>query len=278
MSKRYMPEFDLTGKVVLVTGACGLIGTEVCDALSQAGADVVISDVIPEEKIKKSADDLSCKHNVDNLGIYIDITDSESTDAAIAEIIKKYGKIDVLINNAAIDAKFDDRVGEIIHSRFENYPLENIKRSIDVNLLGTITLSQKVVKIMLEKRNGNIINVTSTYALVAPDQRLYLDDSTKEQTLYKPVDYIVSKSYIPGFTRYLATLYATEGIRVNTIVPHGVNNDHPKDFQRRFAEKSPMRRMCGTKELRGPFVFLASDSSSYMTGSMLVIDGGWSIW
>jgi len=114
-------------------------------------------------------------------------------------------------------------------------------------------------------------------AIVAPDQRLYKNPGEENQ-IYKPVDYIITKSFIPGFSRYLAALYAKDGIRVNTIVPHGIYNKHDKDFLKRFSERSPMSRMCRLEELRGPFIFLASDSSSYMTGGLLIIDGGWSIW
>jgi NAD(P)-dependent dehydrogenase (short-subunit alcohol dehydrogenase family) len=136
---------------------------------------------------------------------------------------------------------------------------------------------QSAVRVMLSQQSGNIINVASTYSLVAPNQDLYRYPGNAIQT-YKPVDYVGTKSMVPNFTRYLATLYGREGIRANCIVPHGVSNDHPREFRENFARMSPVGRMCEASELRGPFVFLASNSSSYMTGSTLVVDGGWTAW
>lgn len=277
MKKRYLPEFDLTNKNIFVTGAYGLIGKEICDAFASAGANVIITDIIQEDLLKKAAENLSQKYETENLGLYLDITDSKSIDKGLDVILKKFKKIDVLVNNAAIDAKFDKNIIDINPTRFEEYPIDKLRNSIEVNLIGLIKITKKVIKNMLENKSGNIINVTSTYAIVAPDQRLYKRKGEKEQ-LYKPVDYIVTKSFIPGFSRYLATLYAKDGIRVNTIVPHGIFNNHDKEFVKRFAQKSPLGRMCNLKELRGPFIFLASNASSYMTGSILIVDGGWSIW
>jgi len=277
MIKRYIPEFDLSEKNILVTGACGLIGKEICDAFASAGANVIISDIIEEKKIKEYADKLSSKYGTENIGLFLDITDFESIHSGITNILEKLSSIDVLVNNAAIEAKFDKSIVDINPTRFENYPMEELEKSLSVNISGTIKITKEVIKNMISSKNGNIINVTSAYAIVAPDQRLYRNPGKKSQ-VYKPVDYIVTKSFIPGYSRYLATLYASDGIRVNTIVPHGIYNNHKKDFLQRFSDRSPMGRMCRLNELRGPFIFLASDSSSYMTGSMLVIDGGWSIW
>lgn len=277
MLKRYIPEFDLSEKNILVTGACGLIGKEICDAFASAGANVIISDIIEENKLKEYADKLSSKYGTKNIGLFLDITDLKSIHSGITNILEKFSSIDVLVNNAAIDAKFDESIVDINPTRFENYPMEELEKSLSVNISGTIKITKEVIKNMISSKNGNIINVTSTYAIVAPDQRLYKNPGEKSQ-VYKPVDYIVTKSFIPGYSRYLATLYASDGIRVNTIVPHGIYNNHKKDFLQRFSDRSPIGRMCRLNELRGPFIFLASDSSSYMTGSMLIVDGGWSIW
>jgi NAD(P)-dependent dehydrogenase (short-subunit alcohol dehydrogenase family) len=277
MKKRYIPEFDLTGKNIIVTGAYGLIGKEICDAFSNAGANVIISDIVEEKTLKEYAEGLSQKHSTKNMGLYLDITNMDSIKSGIKRVLTHFKSIDVLVNNAAIDAKFDKNIININPTRFENYPIDKMEKSMAVNITGTVKITKEVVKNMLKNKKGNIINVTSTYAIVAPDQRLYKKPGDKNQT-YKPVDYIITKSFIPGFTRYLAVLYAKAGIRVNTIVPHGIYNKHSKEFLKRFSERSPMGRMCKLKELRGPFIFLASDSSSYMTGSLLIVDGGWSTW
>ena len=277
MIKRYIPEFDLTGKNIIVTGAYGLIGKEISDAFASAGANVIISDIVEEEVLKKYAEKLSKKYDTKNMGLFLDITDSKSIESGVKNILEHFNNIDVLVNNAAIDAKFDKNVIDINPTRFENYPIDKLEKSLEVNITGMVKVTKEVAKNMLKNKKGNIINVTSTYAIVAPDQRLYKEPGKEKQT-YKPADYIITKSFIPGFSRYLAALYATDGIRVNTIVPHGIYNNHDEDFLRRFSERSPLGRMCRFEELRGPFIFLASDSSSYMTGGLLIVDGGWSIW
>jgi NAD(P)-dependent dehydrogenase (short-subunit alcohol dehydrogenase family) len=183
----------------------------------------------------------------------------------------------VLINNAAIDAKFDKAgEGQINNSRFEYYPLDALRRSVEVNLVGTVLITQVVCRQMLIQGHGNIINVASTYSLVAPNQSLYDYGSGISQ--FKPVDYIASKSFIPNFTRYLATFYARNNIRCNALVPHGIYNNHPEPFLKNWERLSPMGRMCERDELNGPFTFLASDASSYMTGSVISVDGGWTAW
>ena len=183
----------------------------------------------------------------------------------------------MLVNNAALDAKFDqESTGKVNSSRFENYPVALLRKSIEVNITGTLQMTQAVCRQMLEQKHGNIINVASTYSLVAPNQSLY-DFGTGIQQ-FKPVDYIVTKSCIPNFTKYLATFYAGENIRCNAIVPHGIENNHSDAFKENFARLSPMGRMCEREELVGPFSFLASDASSYMTGAVLTVDGGWTAW
>ena len=161
--------------------------------------------------------------------------------------------------------------------RFEKYPLTLWEKSLSVNCTGLIRVTQAALRVMLPQRSGNVINVASTYSLVSPNQNLYDFKCTAGRT-FKPIDYVGTKSMIPNFTRYLATLYARDGIRCNTIVPHGVCNNHSQEFRRNFERLSPMGRLSDVKELRGPFVFLAADTSSYMTGSTLVVDGGWTAW
>ena len=205
----------------------------------------------------------------------LDITSPESCQQAVEQATGYFGRIDVLVNCAAIDAKYDADA-PMNQSRFENYPLDALRQSVEVNVIGTIVITQEVCKQMLRQGHGNIINVASTYSLVAPNQSLY--DFGQGTIHYKPVDYVASKSFIPNFTRYLATFYASENIRCNAIAPHGVLHKHGDAFLENFARLSPLGRMCEREELRGPFEFLASDASSYMTGSVLTVDGGWTAW
>ena len=270
-------EFSLKNKVVVITGAYGLIGKEVCDALSSYGAITILIDISPLKKLVSYSKKLIDKYKVKSAAYSLNILSVDKINEAIKSIIKKFNKIDVLINLAAIDAKFDNNIDKVPISSFENFPLDVWKDSINTNITGTFLITQAVIRTMLLRKSGNIINVASTYSLVAPNQDLYKDDE-KVQKLFKPVDYVVSKSVIPNFTRYLATFYGNKGIRANTIVPHGVYNNHPEKFVNKFNRFSPLERMCDVDELRGPFIFLASDSSSYMTGSTLVVDGGWTAW
>jgi NAD(P)-dependent dehydrogenase (short-subunit alcohol dehydrogenase family) len=269
-------EFDLRGKVILVTGAAGLIGREICDAFAAYGADLVVTDRGADAVAIQTAA-LRNAAGVRAVGVAADVTSSDDVAELFTIVEHEFGRLDVLVNLAAIDAKFDAAVSAVNPTRFENFPLELWEKSVAVNATGLVRVTQAAARMMLARRAGNIINVASTYSVVAPNQDLYRYPGEASQT-YKPVDYVGTKSMVPNFTRYLATLYGRDGIRANCVVPHGVANDHPEKFRQNFARLSPLGRMCRPDELRGPFVFLASDASSYMTGATLVVDGGWTAW
>lgn len=271
-------QITVKDKVIFVTGALGQIGTEICTNFLQQGAYVVLAD-----KNLSKADEFVTK--MSSLGIEksnyliipLNITDEQLCEQAVQSAVDKFGRIDVLINNAAIDAKFDQEgVSKVNMSRFENYPIAALRQSVEVNLIGTVIITQVVCRQMLQQKSGVIINVASTYSIVSPNQSLY--DFGEGVSNFKPIDYIASKSFIPNFTRYIATFYARDGIRCNAIVPHGIYNNHPEPFLKNWEKLSPLGRMCNREELNGPFTFLASDASSYMTGSTLVYDGGWTAW
>lgn len=271
-------EITVLNKVVFITGALGQIGTEIATDFLLQGAKVVLTDIDLSKKDDFVEKMSALKVPKDNyLILELNITSETDCDKAIAESVKKFERVDVLINNAAIDAKFDkEGSGKINMSRFENYPIEALRQSVDVNLIGTVIMTQAACRQMLKQKSGNIIHVASTYSVVAPNQNLYnFGDGIKN---YKPIDYIASKSFIPNFTRYIATFYARDGIRCNAIVPHGIYNNHPQEFLKNWNVLSPLGRMCNREELNGPFTFLASDASSYMTGSVLMVDGGWTAW
>lgn len=269
---------DVTGKVVLITGATGLIGKEISFTLLKHGAKVILAD-INEKAFPALQEEMKAVFAEDSFLLQaLDITDAASMEQCVKACVDKFGKIDVLINNAAIDAKFDNSgTSKVNNSRFENYPMDLLRKSTDVNMLGTVEMTQHVCKQMLEQGYGNIINLASTYSLVAPNHELY-NFGDGAEIKYKPIDYIATKSFIPNYTRYLATFYAKNNIRCNAIVPHGIFNDHSEAFQANFAKYSPLGRMCDRSELNGPFLLLCSDASSYMTGSVLVVDGGWTAW
>jgi NAD(P)-dependent dehydrogenase (short-subunit alcohol dehydrogenase family) len=268
---------SLDGQVILITGAYGLIGRTVAEAYLQQGARVVLADIDAsrQEAVRRELESTFASDRF--LVKPLDITDEASCEAVVEATVATFGRLDVLVNNAAIDAKFDqNHTGTVDPSRFEHYPIALLRRSVDVNLTGTVIMTQHACRQMLRQGHGNIINVASTYSVVAPNQSLY--DYGQGVQQYKPVDYIASKSFVPNFTRYLATFYAQKGIRCNAIVPHAVFNDHAGPFLDNFARLSPLGRMCDRTELIGPFTFLASEASSYMTGSVLTVDGGWTAW
>jgi len=272
-----MNEFSLEKKVALITGANGLIGREISDALASFSASLILIDNTESPELDNYAKNLSEKYLVKIKVFHTNITDINEIKQAIAESVLYFGKIDILINLAAIDAKFDENINDMPKTAFEDFPIDLWNKSVEVNMTGTFIITQQVAKQMLIQKSGNIINVASTYSLVSPNQNLY-NFNEEDNQLFKPIDYVATKSMIPNFTRYLATFYGKKGIRVNTIVPHGVLNNASNEFIENFAKLSPLGRMCNKDELRGPFIFLASDASSYMTGSTLVVDGGWTAW
>ena len=264
--------FSLSGKSVLVTGAAGLLGRRLVKVFLEAGGQVMGAvhrmESVAEMEAEFGAFGASFR------SMYLDITSDTSVAAGLDETIERFGGVDVLVNNAALDAKFDAKgEPELQEVRFEDYPLDRIEQALQVNALGTVRMTQAACRQMLRQGGGNIIQVASVYSLVAPNQTLY--ERPEEPDRYKPVDYVISKSFLPNFARYIATLYGREGIRCNAIAPHGIWNEHDQAFLGRFAELSPMGRMCQLDEVDGAFLFLASDASSYMNGSVLTLDGGW---
>jgi NAD(P)-dependent dehydrogenase (short-subunit alcohol dehydrogenase family) len=259
---------DLDGKVCIVTGALGLIGKTLASALAEAGGRVVITDL----------DHGACVDRAHALGGALghgaDITKSESVASLLAATLDRFGRVDVLINNAAIDEKVEAGAAD---SRFENYPLDRFRRLMDVNVGGTFTCCQVIGGAMARHGGGSIINVASIYGIVAPDQALYRRaDGT--QAFYKSAAYPTSKAAVLGLTRYLAAYWGHAGVRVNALSPGGVENGQDAGFVARYSARTPLGRMASTADYAGAAVFLASDASGYMTGANLVVDGGFTIW
>ena len=266
--------FDLTGKTAIITGGCGLLGTEFAKAIVSAGASVVIGDINNDHlsKTKKEINELYKDSNISAL--HLDVTNSQSIIDFIAQIKKEHGKVDILVNSAAIDPKFekDSTISEF--TSFEKFPLTAWNKSLEVNLTGVFQITQAVCDVMDKAGKGSIINIGSNYGLVGPDQRIYKRDSETKQP-YKPVVYSVCKAALIGFTKYLATYYAGTKIRVNMRTPAGILNNHDDEFIKKYSTRTILGRMSEKEEYCGSILFLASDASSYMTGANLIIDGGW---
>lgn len=265
--------FSLDNKTAVVTGAVGLLGRQHCRALAEAGANVVATD-LRSDACKALAEELSAGTKTNALGFGADITYPASLDALKIETLKQYGSIDVLVNNAAVDDVFHDSGVAI---RFEDYSLESWQRSIGVNLTGAFLCCQIIGSEMARRGGGSIINIASTYGIVAPDQSIYRRaDGT--QAFYKSAAYSVSKAGVLALTRYLAAYWGGAGVRVNALSPGGVENAQDDYFIQNYSRRAPARRMATPHDYQGAIVFLASEASSYMTGANLVVDGGWTIW
>ncbi len=261
-----MDRFSLKNKVAIVTGACGLIGKAFCDALHEAGAEVIATDIIENEYIIKNYHFIKA-----------DITKEEEVENLKQKVIDKYRKINILVNNASINDMFENPKAALEQSKFENYPLELWEKSIKVNLTGTFICSKIIGKEMLNHNGGSIINIISTYGITAPDQSLY-KNKEGEQVFYKPPAYSASKGGVLMLTKYLAAYWGNKGIRVNALTPGGVENNQDEFFIEKYSEKTPLKRMASIDDYKGAVVFLASDASSYMTGANLIVDGGWTCW
>ncbi len=268
---------SIEGKVILLTGAFGLIGLTLVKSFLAQGAKVVLADNNKTRAVKIEKELKLLAKKSEYLICVTDVTKITSIKSCVNKALKQFKQIDVLINNAAIDAKFDKSANAKSNlTRFELFPISLLEKSFDVNVKGLIMVTQIVVQQMLKQGFGNIINVASTYSQVAPNQSLY--DFGDDTIRYKPIDYVVTKSMIPNFTKYLATFYAGNNIRCNAIAPHAIFNNHSEQFLKNFSKLSPIGRMANKDEITGPFTFLASDASSYMTGSLLTVDGGWTAW
>lgn len=270
-------KFDLTGQVAVVTGGVGLLGAEFCRTLAEAGAAVVVVDLNGSAAAKVAASLTDAGYRA--LAVQTDITQLASVQAMVEQTVSAFGRLDILVNSAALDPKFDpDAVSKgIAPGSFEEYPLEQWNAALNVNLTGMFLVTQACVKQMLAQgKKGSIINICSTYGLNGPDQRIYRK-ADGSQPAFKPVYYTVTKAGVLGFTKYLSAYYMETEIRVNALTPGGVFNNHDETFVKNYAAKTVLGRMARKDEMNGALLFLASDASSYMTGNNLVVDGGWTV-
>jgi 2-deoxy-D-gluconate 3-dehydrogenase len=272
--------FRLDGRVALVTGGAGLLGRRYGEALLQAGARVVVAD-LNGARAEALAAELA---PADALGLRLDVADGASVQAAIDATEARFGRLDILVNNAALTVRggSENLSPSDYFAPFEEYPREVWDRAVAVNLTGMVLCAQAAGRLMLrqDRPGGVIVNISSTYGVVAPDPRLYegVVSPYADTGFNTPVSYAVTKTAVLGFTRYQATYWARKNNRVNALTPHGVFDNHDETFVRNFVYRSPMGRMARNDEYRGALLFLVSDASSYMTGTNLIVDGGWTAW
>lgn len=272
MKNELMRLFGLEGRVAIITGGMGLLGREFVKTLRGAGARVAIFD-IQTGKYPEEFEEVSHGKNV---AVYkTDITDKNSIKKSLKAVIKKWGRPQILVNAAAIDVP--PRYSSEKSDSLETYPEKLWDKLMDVNVKGMFLCSQIIGACMAKGRGGSIINISSIYGEISPDQRIYMR-KRKKGTFIKPISYCVSKGAIPSLTKYLATYWAKKNVRVNTVTFGGVFNNQDKEFVRNYSSRVPMGRMARRDEYNGVILFLASDASSYMTGANLVIDGGYTAW
>lgn len=279
-SKHTIDRFRLDGRVCVVTGALGLLGREHCRALAGAGARVVVADL--DEKGCEAfaaalSDELKMSEETGPVALGFDVTDPDSVDDALERCLDATMTVHALVNNAAINDMVENPEANAELSKFENYPLELWRRSMEVNVTGTFLCSQRFGKVMADQGRGSIVNIGSTYGVSGPDQSLYKRPDGS-QKFYKTPAYPTTKGAVIQFTRYLAAYWGQAGVRVNTLTPGGIENDQPDHFQSMYGKRTPLGRMADRTEMAGALIWLCSDASSYVTGANICVDGGWTAW
>ena len=273
MAEKSSNIFSLSGKVVLVTGGAGLLGQVFCKALAIAGANVAVVD-INETAAKLTAATIAKESGCKVSGFGCDIASPESVLKMVSEVISDLGRIDVLVNNAASkSSNLDD-----FFKPFEEYSLQTWREVMSVNVDGLFLVAQAVGKQMKLQGGGSIIQTSSIYGVVAPDQRIYEGSEYNGRPINTPAVYSASKAAVNGLTSYLSTYWADSGIRVNSLTPGGIASGQNSEFNKKYSNRVPLGRMGEASELVGALIYLASDSSSYVTGQNLIVDGGLSVW
>jgi NAD(P)-dependent dehydrogenase (short-subunit alcohol dehydrogenase family) len=273
-------KFDLSGKTALITGAAGLLGAEHSAALLECGADIILTDINSNSLtvVKKSLLESFKNNRIE--AFVMDVSNLESIKEVFSNLNRLGLRIDILINNAAIDPKVKDDTDLIELTRFENFSLDQWNHQIAVGLTGAFLCSQVFGTAMAQDQKGGVIlNISSDLSVIAPDQRLYRKSKLNDELQpVKPITYSVIKSGLVGLTRYLSTYWVDREVRCNSLSPGGVFNGQSDEFVKRLSSLIPMGRMAKHDEYQAAIQFLCSDASSYMNGQNIVIDGGRSVW
>ena len=276
----FISKFDLSGKTALITGAAGLLGKKHSIALLESGCRVVMTDLSENLLIEASNSIKKQFKNIEIIPLQMDVTDLSSIKSCQDILLNKNIYTDILINNAAIDPKVSKDNNIKNSSRFENFPIDEWEKQINVGLTGAFQCSKVFGSKMVERNSGGVIlNIASDLSIIAPDQRIYQKKGLKdEQQPVKPVTYSVIKTGLVGLTKYIATYWGDKNIRCNALSPGGVFNNQDKEFVSSLTDLIPLKRMANADEYKSAIQFLCSDASSYMTGFNLVMDGGRHVW
>lgn len=278
MKGQAIQNFDLSGRVVVITGGAGLLGQKHAEAVLEGGGIAVLLDV-SEQAVERAVSRLRTAYGEEPYGCVADITDRAALEKAACTLLDKYGRIDALINNAANNPKMESTSANMGAIQFENFPLAMWEKDIAVGLTGALLCSQVFAPQMVRQGKGVILNISSDLGIIAPDQRIYRKAGLRdEEQSVKPVTYSVVKHALIGLTKYLATYYAEKGIRANVLCPAGVYNGQPEEFVQKLTSLVPMGRMAAVDEYKSTVLYMLSDASSYMTGSTVIVDGGRTVW
>lgn len=274
-----LDKFKISEKVCVITGGAGLLGQKHAETVIEGEGIPVLLD-ISQKALDSALQSLRIKYPDAEIEIYkINIADKEELEKVREDIIKKHGHIDILINNAANNPKIEDKSKNFGNIRFDNFPLEIWDSDILVGLTGAFLCAQVFGTVMEEQRSGVILNISSDLGIIAPDQRIYMQDGLEDKDqMIKPVTYSVIKHGLLGLTKYLATYWAKKGIRVNAVCPGGIYNGQEEQFLKKLTNLIPMGRMADKEEYKATILYLISDASSYMTGSTVIVDGGRTCW
>jgi NAD(P)-dependent dehydrogenase (short-subunit alcohol dehydrogenase family) len=270
--------FRLDNKVVVITGATGLLGRKHAEAVACYGGTPILLD-LSQQAVDSFAHELNDKYKIDSVGFAIDVTDETAIEKNVEKLIEKFGKIDGLVNNAANNPKVEENK-DVNFSRLENFPLDIWNDDISVGLTGSFLCAKHYgFEISKNPNGGSIVNISSDLGLIAPDQRLYKKENVDEDNQnVKPVTYSVVKAGLIGLTRYLATYWPEKNIRCNAICPGGVENGQSIDFLKDVSFRIPMNRLAFAYEYQGVLIWMLSDASSYLNGAIVPVDGGRSAW
>ena len=265
---------SLKGKTAIITGGAGILGKHFSEGLARCGAHVVIVDLNKKEG-EMIARDLTRRYGQQCINIVCDVSEPTSVSSMVDEVMKQFGDINILHNNAA--SKSSNL--EALLAPFEEYTLDQWREVTKVNLDGMFLVAQAVGRKMVEQnRGGSIIQTASIYGLLGPDFRIYEGSSYMGRSINTPAVYSASKAAVIGLTKYLATYWADKNIRVNCITPGGAESGQNDTFKEKYSSRVPLGRMAQPEEMVGALLYLASNASSYVTGQNIIIDGGWSAW
>lgn len=275
-----LENYSLIGKTALITGGAGMLGVQHAAAILEVGGSVVITD-LKQKDLDHALDTLSQSFSKKKIHLHpLDVTDEKSIQATLDKLSLDGIRIDILINNAAIDPKVSSDRGILESSRLENFELDQWNLQVNVGLTGAFLCAKYFGSAMAQDgRGGVILNISSDLSVISPDQRLYKRDELDDELQpVKPVTYSVIKSGLIGLTKYLATYWADNGVRCNALSPGGVFNGQGENFVRSIEKLVPLGRMAHLEEYRSSIQYLCSDASSYMNGQNVVVDGGRSVW